>query len=134
MDRTQLSSWIDAGLEVGNHTWDHPCLPRCAPEEQRAQIVRSHQWLAELLGEPCRLFAYPNGDGGDSAREVLRELDQLVLGFDHHLVARQPDPLAISRLRLDSDAPMHRVRAIASGSHSALFEARAQLRRAKPHG
>lgn len=34
-----VRSWVAAGNDVGNHSWDHPCLDRCDEWEQRA--VRS---------------------------------------------------------------------------------------------
>jgi peptidoglycan/xylan/chitin deacetylase (PgdA/CDA1 family) len=44
----QLRHYIRNGGSVGNHTWDHPCLDTCSPEEQDKQIkldgVRLPQW------------------------------------------------------------------------------------------
>lgn len=130
VDVELLRQWTAAGYEVGNHTWDHPCLDHCDDEQIRTQITRSHEWLTDELGSPPRLFAYPNGDWAPAAERVLAELNyDIALLFDHRLVERHPDRLRISRLRLDADAPTPRALAIASGAHSALFGATKKLRR-----
>ncbi len=49
------------GMEVGAHTHNHPILARLSLEEASAQILKSRDTLASLLGAPPPLFAYPNG-------------------------------------------------------------------------
>lgn len=119
-----LRRWLDAGMEVGNHTWDHPCLDRCDPDEQRAQLVQAHEWLVALLGRHPRLFAYPNGDHTAHAESVLEELGYEVgLLFDHGLASLEQHHLRLSRLRLDSDDDLPRGRAVLSGLHSRVLGA-----------
>ena len=124
-----LRSWIRRGHEIGNHTWDHPCLDRCSDDEQRRQVTRAHEWLESHLDIPVSSFAYPNGNWGAAAEDQLRRLGYRTgVGFDHHLHRPSRDPLRISRLRLDSDAPAARARAVVSGTHPALLSARTVLR------
>jgi peptidoglycan/xylan/chitin deacetylase (PgdA/CDA1 family) len=119
-----LHRWTEAGLELGNHTWDHPCLDHCDPTDQRAQLVLAHEWLVRHLGRHPRLFAYPNGDHTSDAEAVLAELGYEVgLLFDHALGDLAQPPLRLSRLRLDSEAPVWRARAVLSGAHGALLGA-----------
>lgn len=133
--RAHLATWIDAGLEVGNHTWDHPCLDRCDPLEQRRQIVESHDRLAGVLGHAPTLFAYPNGDVTAAAKAALREAGyQLALAFDHRLADLAGDRFEMSRFRVDSNAPIDRFRAILGGAHSAFFHARSGVRRVVGRG
>jgi peptidoglycan/xylan/chitin deacetylase (PgdA/CDA1 family) len=47
-----IRAWQDAGLEIGNHTWDHPCLDQCPEDEQTRQIEIAHEWLSEHVGPP----------------------------------------------------------------------------------
>jgi peptidoglycan/xylan/chitin deacetylase (PgdA/CDA1 family) len=54
-----------AGMEVGAHSLTHPILARVPPEVARREIAESGRRLAELLREPVRLFAYPNGRPGE---------------------------------------------------------------------
>lgn len=121
--REALERWVSLGHEVGNHTWDHPCLDRCTQEEQRQQIVRAHRWLINE-GYTPRFFAYPNGDWTPESEAQLRELGyRASMLFDHRLV--QPSLLVhrISRLRIDSGASIRRTDAIVSGAHPGLFRA-----------
>ena len=119
----QLRVWQDSGLEVGNHTWDHPCLDRCTTEEQTRQIERAHEWLVSTLAPPDLLFAYPNGDHTAHALEVLQGLDYgAILLFDHRInPVRAVGAPELSRLRLDAGAPPARARAVLSGAHADLF-------------
>lgn len=120
-----LAEWVAAGHEIGNHSWDHPCLDRCSPDEQREQVVRAHESLTRMLGRPPTLFAYPNGDWAEAAEQALVDCGYRVgLLFDHRLARRDGHPLRTSRLRLDTDAPVARARAILAGGHSATFHLR----------
>lgn len=125
----QLRQWLEHGHEVGNHTWDHPLLDTCTPEQQRGQIRRAHQWLERATGSPPTLFAYPNGNWSAASEQELNALDyQLGVGFDHRLArAPQEHRLRVSRLRVDTDAPVDRFRAIISGVHPRLLTTRRQL-------
>lgn len=123
-----LGAWTASGHEIGNHTWDHPCLDQCDPAEQRRQIERAHESLTSMLGAAPTLFAYPNGDWADAAERALVELGYRVgLLFDHRLTRRGGNPLRLSRLRLDSDAPVERASAILAGGHSGVFHLRERV-------
>jgi peptidoglycan/xylan/chitin deacetylase (PgdA/CDA1 family) len=123
-----LDRWVDAGNTVGNHTWDHPCLDQCATHVQRTQIEDADRALARYL-ERARTFAYPNGNWSADAEATLERLgyDVGVL-FDHCLAAPATHPLRMSRLRVDSGVPIWRLRAIASGAHSAAFSLVTRIR------
>lgn len=129
VSEAQVLRWLDAGLEVGNHTWSHPCMDQCDPDEQHRQIVRAHRALTDLLGSPPFLFAYPNGDWTPDAEQVLHQLGYKVAPvFDHRFVSATTSPLRLSRLRIDSDASLDRLRAVLSGVHPTLFHARNRFR------
>lgn len=118
-----VERWVRLGHDVGNHTWDHPCLDQCTPIQQREQIERAHTWLLAIGLQP-RFFAYPNGDWSSEAAAVARELGYAgsVL-FDHRLANVAGDPQRISRLRIDASADPRRVAGVVSGAHSAAFGA-----------
>lgn len=118
----ELLRWTDAGNEVGNHSWDHPCLDTCAQEEQERQIIEAHEWLTHYLGAAPLAFAYPNGDWTAHCDGVLSRLGYVTgLLFDHRLSEGAQDPLRLSRLRIDADAPVRRLQAVVSGAHPAAF-------------
>jgi len=54
-----------AGMEVGAHSVTHPILTRVTAAQAQREIAESGQRLAEILREPVRLFAYPNGKPGE---------------------------------------------------------------------
>lgn len=64
MGETHVRALRDAGMEVGAHSVSHPILARLPDAEAREEIVESGQRLADILREPTRLFAYPNGKPG----------------------------------------------------------------------
>jgi peptidoglycan/xylan/chitin deacetylase (PgdA/CDA1 family) len=46
----------DLGHELGNHTWSHKTMSRLTVSEQRLEIVRCRDRLAELTGSPGAFF------------------------------------------------------------------------------
>jgi peptidoglycan/xylan/chitin deacetylase (PgdA/CDA1 family) len=69
----ELGPWRDAGMDVGAHTRTHPILPLCPEAEVREEVVGSRTDLAEILGEPPAIFAYPGGAWDEAVAAVVRE-------------------------------------------------------------
>ncbi len=57
----QVRRLCAARMEIGAHSVTHPMLTCVSSDEARAEITASRDHLQRLLGEPVRLFAYPNG-------------------------------------------------------------------------
>ncbi len=128
-----IAEWTAAGNDIGNHSWDHPCLDRCDDAEQRRQVRLAHERLTELVGRRVEVFAWPNGDAAPAALDELRRLGyRLVAACDHRLAARHPDPWQLSRLRLDSTVDVARTRAVLSGAHSGAFHVWRRVRGGGP--
>jgi peptidoglycan/xylan/chitin deacetylase (PgdA/CDA1 family) len=70
-----LRSWVDAGLELGNHTWSHPDLREMELAAFFADIEQGEPLLRELQSERAlRWFRHPflfRGDT-DAKREALQ--------------------------------------------------------------
>jgi peptidoglycan/xylan/chitin deacetylase (PgdA/CDA1 family) len=64
MREEQVRELYGASMEIGAHTVTHPILLNSQPDAARREIVESGQRLAEIVGAPTRLFAYPNGKPG----------------------------------------------------------------------
>jgi len=60
----QLKAISASGMEIGGHTVNHPILAKLSDEEALSEIESNKQFLEQLLGKPCRFFAYPNGKLG----------------------------------------------------------------------
>lgn len=122
----ELQRYVEHGGTVGNHTWDHPCLNRCHPEEQRRQVIEAHEWLQVRFPSQPLLFSYPNGNWTPQAEAALAGLGyQIAVTFDHWLahVVRQ-SPLRLSRLRANSELSLDRYRAILGGIHPVVHRIR----------
>jgi len=52
------------GMTLGGHTVNHPMLSRLSRQDQWKEIGGCGRRLAEELGEPMRVFAYPFGKPG----------------------------------------------------------------------
>ena len=123
LTRAQFDRWRAADMSVGNHTFDHPCLDQCSPEQQTQQIADAHELLSEWVGGHPEWFAYPNGDWTPEAEQALASLGYRAAAlFDHHLARPSANVrYRLSRLRIDSWVGAERFRAILSGGHSGLF-------------
>ena len=120
----ELDAWLNAGMELGNHTWDHPCLDMCAADEQRRQIVEADRWL-ERIGAfesrpPVRL-PQRRLDAGQRAGSRGARLRRCAVVRPSACRRRRCEPLRMSRVRLDTGASVERARAILSGGHSMLY-------------
>ena len=65
MQPRQLRRLREMGMSVGAHTVTHPILSRLPEDAAFAEMRDSRRVLEDILREPVRLFAYPNGVPGD---------------------------------------------------------------------
>lgn len=76
MDWDQVRSLASQGFEIGNHTHSHVDLGSADAETARVELLTSQDKLAQELGRPARLFAYPFGgreNMSEHSRELVRE-------------------------------------------------------------
>jgi peptidoglycan-N-acetylglucosamine deacetylase len=52
---------VEEGHSVGNHTWDHPQLPKVSSKQIRAEIQRTDSLLFHLIGYHTFMFRPPYG-------------------------------------------------------------------------
>jgi glycosyltransferase involved in cell wall biosynthesis/peptidoglycan/xylan/chitin deacetylase (PgdA/CDA1 family) len=124
-----LRTLTAAGVAIGNHTVNHPCLPRCTGDQVRGEIVRAHEILAQAAGSPPEVFAYPNGDWDPRAEPVLEGLGYRAgFLFDHAIMKPSASrPFRVSRLRVDSTTSTSRLALLLSGLHPAIHRVRTRM-------
>jgi peptidoglycan/xylan/chitin deacetylase (PgdA/CDA1 family) len=101
-----------AGMLIGAHTVHHPVLTAVEPDAAEREIAEGRAALANLVGEPIRFFAYPNGRPG---RDYDRRHVDIVrrLGFDaavstaHGFAAANSDFSQLPRVAAWSTRPWH---------------------------
>lgn len=78
MRSDQVRALRQGGMDIGAHTVHHPILATLSRDQARREIENGKRALEDIIGEPVRLFAYPNGKPGTDYRaehvEIVREL------------------------------------------------------------
>jgi peptidoglycan/xylan/chitin deacetylase (PgdA/CDA1 family) len=62
-----------AGHEIANHTYTHPHMSQLSAEENAAQIRKTQEIIASVLGEEPTLFRAPYLDFNDEVSAILGE-------------------------------------------------------------
>jgi peptidoglycan/xylan/chitin deacetylase (PgdA/CDA1 family) len=75
MDRAAIAAMANSGLvQFGAHTASHSILTRVPLKTARDEINESIRSISDWTGEPCRLFAYPNGGSTDYDYKIINIL------------------------------------------------------------
>jgi peptidoglycan/xylan/chitin deacetylase (PgdA/CDA1 family) len=81
MTSAQVIQLHQAGMGIGGHTVNHPILAKLSSAMARAEIMEGKLALEAIIGDPVRLFAYPNGKpGADYRAEHVAMISEL--GFE----------------------------------------------------
>lgn len=118
---SQLREMQDSGIIIANHSHTHPMFDKCTLEELEKEMHRSTMILKELNFTPD-VFAYPNGNYSPVVEMILNKygVNQTFL-FDHKINKRNINPLRISRLKINDDTPLWKLKLILSGWHSNIL-------------
>ena len=73
---------VEAGHEVGNHTFSHRKFDRMGEEELLREISACESALSEVTDSPVRLIRPPEGQVSDTMRRVMGTLDYRVILWD----------------------------------------------------
>ena len=68
----QLRELDGAGMTIGAHTWDHQRMDRLAADQWTTQVDQPKARLADILGHPVDLMAYPYGMWSQEALAHVR--------------------------------------------------------------
>lgn len=118
---SQLGEMQDAGITIANHSHTHPMFDKCIGEELMNEIALSSSKLRELGFTPD-VFAYPNGNYSLLAEKILKKHGIIATFlFDHKINRGKIDPLRISRLKINDDTPLWKLKLILSGWHTRIL-------------
>ena len=60
----------DAGMEIGNHTWEHPNMTMIPAEDVASQFSRANDAITAATGRTPSLWRSPGGLSDDAVRQT----------------------------------------------------------------
>ena len=102
----QMLSWDEARALTGDgtisihpHSATHPILPKCPDDKVEAEIAESCAAVRRETGTAPKIFAYPNGDFNECAKDALRRNGSTwALATTNGFANADSDPLALPRI------------------------------------
>jgi peptidoglycan/xylan/chitin deacetylase (PgdA/CDA1 family) len=89
----EIAEMSEAGMIIGSHTVNHPCMSKLPPDRQRLEIVESFEFLEGITGRPkARTFCYPYGGFHSFTDDTERILDELGCAFSFNVERRDIEP------------------------------------------
>lgn len=80
LSREEILEMSRHGIEFGSHTLNHKLLHQTSPEETKVELEESKKQIEELLGQRCKVFAYPGGHFNEMSRQQVEDAGYLA-GF-----------------------------------------------------
>lgn len=65
---------VDAGHEVGNHSYTHPDMSRLSAARARMEMIKTNEVIEATTGKKCEWFAPPSGSYRDETVKIASEL------------------------------------------------------------
>ncbi len=65
---------IDEGHTVGNHTWSHPSLPECSPDELYSELKLLHDYVSDNFGYEMYVMRPPMGEFSERVLACAKQL------------------------------------------------------------
>ncbi len=113
----QLNEIQLSGIDIANHSHTHPMFDQCTYEELENEMEESNNILKHL-NLYADVFAYPNGNYSEISEEILKKMDvKIAFLFDHKINKGDINPLRISRLMVNDNTSIWKLRFILSGWH-----------------
>ncbi len=107
-----MRAYADAGLQIGNHSWDHPHLVNLSQSEIQSQLSRTQTAIQQTSGVTPKLFRPPYGETNATLKQVesslgLREIIWDVDSQDYNNVSADQIRQAAQRLTNGQIILMH---------------------------
>ena len=89
--QTETLELADNSLfELGNHSWSHEDFSAITSDEMQQEILRTQQFMYDLLGYQTNLFRLPYGTYTDESLNVINGQGLYIIQWDD--VSGDPDP------------------------------------------
>jgi len=69
-----MQAYKNAGLQIGNHSWDHPHLVNLSQSDIQSQLSRSQQVIHQTAGVTPTIFRPPYGETNQTLKNVESSL------------------------------------------------------------
>lgn len=87
---------IAEGHTVGNHTWSHPSLPECSPDELYSELSLLHEYVRDEFDYDMYVMRPPKGEFSQRVLACAKELGYTTVlwsfAYPDWDVNNQPDP------------------------------------------
>ena len=87
---------IAEGHTVGNHTWSHPSLPECSPDELYSELSLLHEYVRDNFGYEMYVMRPHKGEFSERVLACAKELGYTTVlwsfAYPDWDVNNQPDP------------------------------------------
>lgn len=91
-----IKRMIDEGHTVGNHTYSHPSLPECTPEEMYTELSLLHKYIKEEFNYDMYVMRPPKGEFSERVLACARKLGYTTVlwsfAYRDWETENQPDP------------------------------------------
>ncbi len=69
-----MQAYKNAGLTIGNHSWDHPHLINMSYNDVQSQLSRTQQVIQQTAGVTPNLFRPPYGETNSTLKQIEQQL------------------------------------------------------------
>lgn len=87
---------ISEGHTIGNHTWSHPSLPDCSPDEMYSELSLLHEYVKDEFNYEMYVMRPPMGEFSERVLACAKELGYTTVlwsfAYPDWDVNNQPDP------------------------------------------
>ncbi|MGC2653711.1 MAG: polysaccharide deacetylase family protein [Mycobacterium sp.] len=73
---------VDAGMEIGSHTWEHPNMTTIPPQDVPAQFSRANDAITAATGRTPTLYRPAGGLSNDAVRRAAAQVGQAEILWD----------------------------------------------------
>ena len=91
-----IKRMIDEGHTVGNHSYSHPSLPECSPEDFNNEIMQLHKYISQNFGYDMYVMRPPKGEFSERVLAQAKDLGYTTVlwsfAYMDWVTDNQPDP------------------------------------------